>query len=196
MRTMGVRLTLLQKFLILGVVSALAITVVLCEVAGEFLRNHLVAHDAAMVGEHASLLVRQSIAETAFTQSSTPDLSTFERTIGPFIRDERIVRAILYGATTRVLWSDDASLIGRSFTDHGEVGAALRGTTTARIVRPDKEEHQRALVALGRLEEIYLPLRYRDDGPVVGVLELYRHPRLQVARVGGLLGVQPLLDPR
>jgi PAS domain S-box-containing protein len=177
MRNLGVRLSLLQKFLILGVVSALAITVVLCEVAGGFLRHYLVAHDAAMVGEHAFLLVRQSIAETAFTQASTPDLSLFERRIGPFARDERIVRVILYGATARVLWSDDASLVGRDFGHHAAVGAALRGTSTARIVRPDQEDHQQALAALGRLEEIYLPVRYRHDGPVVGVLELYRSPR-------------------
>ena len=184
------RLTLLQKFSIVGVVSTLAITIVLCAAGTKFMGRHLVAHDAAMVGEHAALVVRQTIAETAFTQSATPDLSTFQRSIEPFSRDEGIVRVILYGAAARVLWSDDASLIGRDFTHHAEVGAALRGASTARIVYPDQEDHQQALAALGRLEEIYLPVRYRDGGPVVGVLELYRYPRPLFALLDrGLLAV-------
>ena len=87
-----------------------------------------------------------------------------------------VVRVVLYDATGRVLWSDDATLIGRQFLRNRELDSALLGETESYIIRPGREEHQDTLRSFPRLVETYLPVRFPEDGPVVGVLEIYRHP--------------------
>src|SRR5436853_6190148 len=87
-----------------------------------------------------------------------------------------VVRVGLYDAQARVLWSDDTTLIGRRFAHDNELRAALGGEIEAKIIRPGKEENE-GLRSFARIEEIYLPVRYARDGPVVGVLAIYRYPR-------------------
>jgi PAS domain S-box-containing protein len=170
------RLTLLQKFSLLSFLCILATTVAVCVPGVLVLGRYLVEHDAAVVGALAHLLLTRSVPAEAFTQSPAPDPALFAAALAEFARSEHVARLVVYDSERRVLWSDDASLIGRRFSGNDEVAAALRGEITAHIIRPGKEEHQGALRLLKRLEEIYVPVRYQRDGPVIGVLEIYRHP--------------------
>jgi PAS domain S-box-containing protein len=169
-------LTLLQKFSILSFLCILGITVAVCVPTAAVFRRHLLEHDAAIVGPLARLLVTRSVPADAFTRSRVPDPGLFERSLAEFARAEHVERLILYDADLRVLWSDDASLIGRRFPKNEELAAALGGELIVHIIRPGKAEHQGTLQAFARLEEIYVPVRYHDDAPVVGVLEIYRDP--------------------
>src|SRR5207245_409011 len=75
-----------------------------------------------------------------------------------------------------VLWSDAASFTGHDFGENMKVAAALSGETIAEIDHPGAEGHHSTLRGFPRLEEVYVPLRYQSNGPIVGVIELYRAP--------------------
>jgi PAS domain S-box-containing protein len=96
---------------------------------------------------------------------------------------------MVYGADGRVLWSDDASLIDRHFGENAKVAAALLGETIAEISQPGEEGHHSTLRGFPRIEEIYTPVRYQSNGPIVGVIELYRAPAALFAVVdhGGVV---------
>ena len=150
-------------------------TVVACGLGGWLLVRHLVAHDAALAGDLARLLLTRSLPASLFFPTAAADPSLYARTMNDIAAADDVVRVVLYDAQARVLWSDDTALIGRRFAHDNELRAALGGEIEAKIIRPGKEEHE-GLRSFARIEEIYLPVRYARDGPVVAVLEIYRYP--------------------
>jgi len=168
-------LTPLQKFSLVTFISVVAVTVVACGLGGWLLVRHLVAHDAALAGDLARLLLTRSLPASLFFPTAAADPSLYARTMNDIAAADDVVRVVLYDAQARVLWSDDTALIGRRFAHDNELRAALGGEIEAKIIRPGKEEHV-GLRSFARIEEIYLPVRYARDGPVVAVLEIYRYP--------------------
>ena len=168
-------LTPLQKFSLVTFISVVAVTVVACGLGGWLLVRHLVAHDAALAGDLARLLLTRSLPASLFFPTAAADPSLYARTMNDIAAADDVVRVVLYDAQARVLWSDDTALIGRRFAHDNELRAALGGEIEAKIIRPGKEEHE-GLRSFARIEEIYLPVRYARDGPVVAVLEIYRYP--------------------
>ena len=168
-------MTPLQKFSLVTFISVVAVTVVACGLGGWLLVRHLVAHDAALAGDLARLLLTRSLPASLFFPTAVPDPSLYARTMNDIAAADDVLRVVLYDAQARVLWSDDKALIGRRFQHAKELRTALGGDIEAKIIRPGKEEHE-GLRSFARIEEIYLPVRYAREGPVVAVLEIYRYP--------------------
>src|SRR5213594_2524094 len=185
-------LTPLQKFSLVTFISVVAVTVVACGLGGWLLVRHLVAHDAALAGDLARLLLTRSLPASLFFPTAAADPSLYARTMNDIAASADVVRVVLYDARARVLWSDDPALIGRRFAENHELRAALGGEIEGKIIRPGKAENE-DLRSFGRIEEIYLPVRYARDGPVVAVLEIYRYPPAFFAIVDRALAVVWLL---
>src|SRR5882672_4411328 len=169
------RLSVSQRFALLSFLCVLAITVLVCVASGAVLRRQLVVHDGAVIGDLASRLFTLSVPVDFFAGPSGAAPVGAER-LREFARSEQVVRFMVYGADGRVLWSDETSLTNRHFGENAEVAAALRGETIAEISQPGAEGHHSTLRGFPRVEEVYTPVRYQPNGPIVGVIELYRTP--------------------
>jgi PAS domain S-box-containing protein len=169
------RLSVSQRFALLSFLCVLAITVLVCVASSAVLHRQLVVHDGAVIGDLASRLFTSSVPAGFFAAPSGTAPAGAER-LREFARSEQVVRFMVYGADGRVLWSDDASLTDRHFGENAEVAAALRGQTIAKIGQPGAEGHHSTLRGFPRVEEVYTPVRYQPNGPIVGVIELYRAP--------------------
>ena len=169
------RLSVSQRFALLSFFCVLAITVLVCAASSAVLRRQLVEHDGAVIGDLASRLFTSSVpAEFFAVPSGAPPASAAR--LREFARSEQVVRFMVYDADGWVLWSDDASLTDHHFGENTKVAAALRGETIAEISPPGAEGHHSTLRGFPRLEEVYTPVRYQSNGPIVGVIELYRAP--------------------
>ncbi|TMG73423.1 MAG: hypothetical protein E6H80_09875, partial [Betaproteobacteria bacterium] len=164
-----------QRFALLSFGCVLAITVLVCVASSAVLRHELVKHDGAVTGDLASRLFTSSVP-VEFFLAPTGTAPTGAARLREFARSEQVVRFMVYGADGRVLWSDDASLTDHHFGENAKVAAALRGETIAEISQPGAEGHHSSLRGFPRLEEVYTPVRYQPNGPIVGVIELYRAP--------------------
>ena len=173
-RCLPERLTQFQRFAVLSLVCVLVITVAVCAVGADLLCQHLIQHDAALVGDLAGLMLTRSLPEALLVEPSE-DPAPYEWAAAQIVAAADVVHVVLYDRTGRVLWSDNSALTGNNFPDNAELQSALAGRIVAHVVRPGKPEHLGAFRALERVEEIYAPVRYRN-GPVVGVVEIYRHP--------------------
>src|SRR3989475_1744903 len=169
------RLSVSQRFALLSFFCVLAITVLVCAASSAGLRRQLVEHDGAVIGDLASRLFTSSVPAEFFAVPSGAPPAGAAR-LREFARSEQVVRFMVYGADGRVLWSDDASLTDHHFGENAKVAAALRGETIAEISQPGAEGHHSSLRGFPRLEEVYTPVRYQPNGPIVGVIELYRAP--------------------
>src|SRR6266702_5534913 len=169
------RLSVSQRFALLSFFCVLAITVLVCVASSAVLRRQLVVHDGAVIADLASRLFTSSVPADFFALPSGAPPAGAER-LREFARSEQVVRFMVHAAEGRVLWSDDASLTGHHFGENTKVAAALRGETIAEITHPGAEGHHSTLRGFPRLEEVYVPVRYESNGPIVGVIELYRAP--------------------
>src|SRR6267154_1772144 len=182
------RLSVPQRFALLSFFCILAITILLCAAAGAVLRHQLVKHDGAVIGDLASRLFTSSVPAEFFAAPSGAAPAGAER-LREFARSEQVVRFMVYAADGLVLWADDASLANRHFGENGKVAAALRGETIAEISQPGSEGHHSSLRGFPRLEEVYSPVRYESNGPIVGVIVLYE----TIGRFGELTDGDALL---
>ncbi|TMH78448.1 MAG: PAS domain S-box protein, partial [Betaproteobacteria bacterium] len=169
------RLSVSQRFALLSFFCVLAITVLVCVASSAVLRRQLVAHDGAVIADLASRLFTSSVPAQFFAEPSGAPPAGAER-LREFARSEQVVRFMVYDADGWVLWSDDASLAGHHFGENAKVAAALRGETIAEMSHPGAEGHHPTLRGFPRLEEVYVPVRYQSNGPILGVIELYRAP--------------------
>jgi PAS domain S-box-containing protein len=175
LQALTLRLSVSQRFALLSFLCVLAITVLVCAASSAVLRRQLVAHDGAVIADLASRLFTSSVPAEFFAVPSSAPPAGAER-LREFARSEQVVRFMVYDADGWVLWSDDASLTDHHFGENTKVAAALRGETIAEITHPGEEGHHSTLRGFPRLEEVYVPVRYQSNGPIVGVIELYRAP--------------------
>ncbi len=169
------RLSVSRRFALLSFLCVLAITVLVCVASSAVLRRQLVVHDGAVIGDLASRLFTSIVPAEFFAAPSGAPPAGAER-LREFARSEQVVRFMVYDADGWVLWSDDPSLADHHFGENTKVAAALRGEIIAEISHPGGEGHHSTLRGFPRLEEVYTPVRYESNGPIVGVIELYRAP--------------------
>src|SRR5256712_10260079 len=169
------RLSVSQRFALLSFFCVLAITVLVCAASSAGLRRQLVEHDGAVIGDLASRLFTSGLPAEYLTVRSVAAPAGAAR-LRECARSEQVVRFMVYDADGRVRWSDDDSLTDDDFGENAKVAAAWRGETIAEISQPGAEGHHSSLRGFPRLEEVYTPVRYQPNGPIVGVIELYRAP--------------------
>lgn len=91
------------------------------------------------------------------------------------------VRANAYAADGTVVWSTDASLIGKRYPVNDELDEALQGHLVVHSGRMDdeaatKDEHVGLAALAPFYVESYIPVLGPDGQTVVGVMELYKVP--------------------
>ena len=169
------RLSVSRRFALLSFLCVLAITVLVCVASSAILRRQLVVHDGAVIGDLASRLFTSIVPAEFFAAPSGAPPAGAGR-LREFARSEQVLRFMVYDADGWVLWSDDPSLADHHFGENTKVAAALRGEIIAEISHPGGEGHHSTLRGFPRFEEVYTPVRYESNGPIVGVIELYRAP--------------------
>jgi hypothetical protein len=101
-----------------------------------------------------------------------------------------VVRVKVWDREGTILWSDEPRLIGQRFPDNAELREALAGRLTVETTEPTKAEHVYEEGRFGTLAEVYVPIRAKDGGAVIGVLELYKTPTRLVATLKwGLIAI-------
>jgi diguanylate cyclase (GGDEF)-like protein len=84
-----------------------------------------------------------------------------------------VARVKIWNRDGRVVYSDDATLVGRRFATSAELRTALAGSTASEVSTLSRTENVDER-HFGRLLEVYVPLRGAGaTGSVVGAFELY-----------------------
>ena len=87
------------------------------------------------------------------------------------LRDHRIARIKIWSPAGKVVYSDDHSLIGRTFPMEEDLRDALSGQVSSDVSSLTSAENVDER-KFGQLFEVYLPLRFGNEHPV-GAFELY-----------------------
>ena len=173
---------LLRSFSALSLLTIVIISTVSAILLSRFLRETLLERNGLLTLEFV-----QSIAQSQNTSQyfSEPDSAKRQGPLDDFFNRiahmPDVVRANVYSRDRVVLWSTEKPLVGRQFPENNpELDEALRGHLalhTGRVEAHSKSEHILFAPDVEEFVENYIPI-YGPGGIVVGVVELYKLPRI------------------
>jgi two-component system sensor histidine kinase HydH len=174
-------------FAIVGLISIAIVGTVSALLLSKFLTDRMLRQEGVLTMEFLqSLVINEKSLRTYFKAefdggrvSHEPELETTLKHIATM---PDVLRVNIYNLGKVIIWSSDASIIGRAFGPNVQLDSALSGSLVIHgdddgSEHPKKEEH----VDLGHrqdfLLEIYVPVRDAPDGGVIGAIELYKNPQ-------------------
>lgn len=176
------RFSLTRWFSLLSLVCIGAACVTLSIVLSRFLTSSLLERDARIMAEVVQSIAEvQDASEYFVSQGNASKDRSLEEFFAHIGKLPDVLRTVIYARDQRVIWSSDPSLIGKNLGPNHELDEALEGQIAIEsgvIGSTDdiKPEHMRLRSQEPRFVENYLPVRARADGPVIGVVEVYRVP--------------------
>ena len=154
------RRVLLQ--LMAGLVAVLAVVGVLGSLASQRLAEREAVNDAANTADVLAEAVISPALSDALVDGDAATLAAFDATVRERVLGPRIVRVKLWSPDGRVVYADEAQLLGRTFALSEDQRAALADPQTkAEVSHLDGSENQ--FETGGRLLEVYRPV-WTPDG--------------------------------
>jgi hypothetical protein len=103
---------------------------------------------------------------------TTARVAELDRLLGGGRLAEQVVRLKIWNRDSRVVYSDDARLIGRVFPPSKDLGEALQGEVAAEVSALGEAEDATER-GQGPLLEVYVPLRFASSTSPAGAFEVY-----------------------
>lgn len=176
MRAWRLRMSLTQKVALMSLVPIVALGVTLDLV----IRRQIVDRTLADASQSAQVLARLGIqprlnpADVRRGRLSAAEVRALDQQLAGRSATRDLARIKIWNAEPRVIYSDDHALIGRAPPPSDELRDALTGRAhAAAVVTPSFHDETATEVGLGRLVEVYVPLRFARRGPPAGAFEMY-----------------------
>jgi diguanylate cyclase (GGDEF)-like protein len=195
---------LVGKFALLAAVSVVLLGVGLARVESSLIRNRALDSARGSAQLVARVALQSHINPTDLQGGlSAEKIASLDHALQEGSTDNTIARVKVWSADSTIIYSDDHTLIGRSFPAEEDLEEALDGETSSEISSLNEAENVDER-RFGQLLEVYLPLRFGEQQPA-GAFELYLpyRPiaagiaadtrRLYLLTVGGLLLLYILL---
>jgi diguanylate cyclase (GGDEF)-like protein len=169
------RLTLTRQVALMSLVPIIVLGFLLARV----LQAQLVSHSLIDADQSAQLIARIGIQPRLTPKDlrdgvSAAGVRSLDNQLRARSATKNLARIKIWNTKDRVIYSDDHSLIGRTLSPSEDLQSALEGRPDdAEVVTPSRHAETASEVGLGQLVEVYVPLRFANSGPPVGVFEIY-----------------------
>jgi diguanylate cyclase (GGDEF)-like protein len=169
------RVSLTGQVALLSLIPIVALGIVLAWV----LRSQIVARTLADETQSASLVARLGVqprispAELKHGLSAT-GVRTLDEQLHARSVTQDLARIKIWNNNGLIVYSDDHALIGRRPGESDDLENALHGRPdAAAVVTPSLHSETASEVGLGKLVEVYVPLRFTASEPPAGAFEIY-----------------------
>jgi diguanylate cyclase (GGDEF)-like protein len=169
------RLSLTRQVALLSLIPIIALGVILAGV----LQSQIDARVRADATETARLIARLGVEpwldQKDLSHGLAPQqIATLDRQLAAPEVTRDLARIKIWNADDTVVYSDDHKLIGRRLPPSDDLEEALAGhPQEAQVVDPRPHSETAGEVGLGKLVEVYVPLRFGAAGPPAGAFEIY-----------------------
>jgi diguanylate cyclase (GGDEF)-like protein len=169
------RLSLTRQVALLSLLPVLALGVVLAHAT----ENELIARSVADASRTARLIARIGIQPRLSPRELSSGLSRAEvaeldKQLAARSVTKDLARIKIWNTRHTVIYSDAHALIGKTLPPSDELENALDGEPrNAAVVMPTPHSETADEVGLGRLVEVYVPLRFAAGSPPAGAFEIY-----------------------
>lgn len=170
------KITLLQRFSILSLISLVFVSIALGWVMTYNLEQDTLLRSKKMTAKIISEEAGKEFSIDSIDEITTLKIDNYEDfskkmrhlTLGP-----DILRIKVWNKDMVVVWSDDRRLVGKSFPDNGELKEALEGEIASELSHLGKTEHEFER-EYKTLLELYVPVR-SANGKIESVFEVYQN---------------------
>ncbi len=169
------QLSLTQKTALLSLVPIVALGFALARVLQAQLVKQTLTDAAQSAGLIARIGIQPQLSRRDMGNGLTPaKVRKLDEQLSGREATRYLARIKIWNTTHRVIYSDDASLIGRTLAPSDDLTDALAGRPhPAVIVTPSRHSETASEVGLGQLVEVYVPLRFASASAPAGVFEMY-----------------------
>lgn len=173
-------------FALVGMVSISIVASASAFMLTHFLTDRMLQQEGQMTMQFVqSLVTTETSLADYFNGVPTKDANELEMALKHIAAVPDTLRANMYNRDHVLIWSSDAKLIGRKFGVNEELDEALSGQLVVHAdgEKSDKTPHKAEHVNLkeeedGYFIEVYVPVRDAPHGKVIGVVELYKSPKM------------------
>ena len=151
-----------------------------------FLRKAMLDREAVIIGDLAQSAVSRELSLDAFENFAGREVQArLERAFAGLNELSNVLQVKVFNGANRIVWSNEATLIGTAARRGGNVERAFSGTSTSIFYAPGDD-----LDAFSGepVVEFYVPLRLRNGGGNAmvtgGVMAIYRSARDLNATIG------------
>jgi signal transduction histidine kinase len=167
------KLSLLGKFAVVSLIPIVLLGLVLARKIQIQIRNQALANARQVAALVARLNIQPQLTPDDLSQGLTPQrLERLDQVLHDGLVGKEVARVKIWSRDLHVVYSDDRSLIGRSFPSSDELEAALDGRVASEVSDLTKEENVNDR-AYGKLLEVYVPLEFPGAPTPAGAFELY-----------------------
>jgi GGDEF domain-containing protein len=175
LRRLVARLTLTQRVALTSLVPMVVLGFVLTSVLEQQVETHSVADAGQSARLIASIGIQPRLTPSEVRNGlNAQQIEGLDNQLRARSATENLARIKIWNAAHTIVYSDDHSLIGRTFQDVEDLESALAGhTSKGEVVRPAANTETAGEVGLGELVESYVPLRFSAKSPPAGAFEIY-----------------------
>ncbi len=137
---------------------------------GWFYERSTLSRERTVTGAAVQALAQQRLTRADFELNGSP---VEPRRFEVFREIPGIFRVKVFDQSGRVVWSDEARLIGQRFPPGPNLKKALKGEVAMVIEAPTRDEHLYEFTR-GYVAESYVPIMFGASSAVAGVIETYR----------------------
>src|ERR1700682_328735 len=172
---LAAHLTLTRQVALLSLVPIVALGFVLAHV----LQAQIVAQTLADANESISLVAKIGIQPRLTPRDlrgglSAEGLRSLDAQLRARSTTRNLARLKIWNARYVTVYSDDHLVIGHKYPPSDELRSALAGRPApAKVISPAPHNENASEFGLGRLVEVYVPLRFTPSGPPAGAFEMY-----------------------
>ncbi len=178
--------SLSRWFHTVGLLSILLLAVICALLLSRLFANRMLQQEGRLTMQFVQSIIDIEQGAAYFAKPVSEQSNYMEELLVHIAGSPDVLRANLYSRERQILWSSDASLIGRSFAGapNEELDSALNGRLEVHAEDEDEEtdepklEHANLESRGDYFIEIYVPVWDTQRKNVVGAVELYRAPRL------------------
>ena len=173
---------LLRSFALLSLLSIGLITIISASTLTHFVTNHILRRDAVVSMEFIQSISQDEHPQLDFRRR---DLANDEEGLGELFKHighmPDVVRANVFSPDGVIVWSTDEKLVDQQFASNDDLKEALEGKLVYEL--KNLSEHRKSEYVYFRpgvteFIENYLPVINPATNHVVGVVEIYKVPRI------------------
>lgn len=173
LNAMKVKLGITFKFLIPMLVAFMAITVFLAVKMSSLVKDIIIQQASSLIVDFVQNQARRHVASPDLFSMNNPGET--EEVFSELLQEVKVrdvVRIKVWDKQGVVVFSDDKSIVGKSFTDNHEFQESINGEVEIEIKEPLKAENALEK-GYKQLMEVYVPITFSGEASPAGVIETY-----------------------
>ncbi len=168
------QLPLLTRFTLVSLTVTILIAVGFTLLLNRQIVQETLESAAETAADAVTFIISPVVSAKDFSGPTPENIKVWEERVQRILGTANIVRVKVWSKKGQVIYSDDTSLIGKSYplSDQHELAEALEGEIETEVSDLQKSENV-AERHFGRLLEVYVPIKPADSNRIEGVYEVY-----------------------